>query len=380
MSRSVLVIAGEVSGDQHTAEIIREVRARDASIQFWGIGGPEMRAAGCEIVEPIDRMAVMGLWEVLRRYSYFKNIFARMTSLLRERRPDLVLLTDYPGFNLRFAAEARKLNIPVLYYICPQIWAWKKKRKEKMIRLINRLMTILPFEVDLFAGSELQADFVGHPLVKKTETFLATPLKKLPWPDAPRVAILPGSREQEIRRILPAMLQAAQILKARQPDIRFLVASATHGSEAIIRSFPLPAELKSSLEILTGQTYEILRQTRAAMVASGTATLDTALIGCPMIIVYKTSPLTFAAARWVVKIPHIGLANIVSGREICKEFIQDEARPEAMATELSALVEDSPRRAQMLRDFADLRVTLSPPNQQNAADILLAMLLSTPPA
>ncbi len=376
MSRSVLVIAGEMSGDQHTAEVIRDVRAAAPDVRFFGIGGGEMRAAGCEIVEPIDRMAVMGLWEVIKRYGFFKQVFARMVALARERRPDLVLLTDYPGFNLRFAAEMKKLGIPVLYYISPQVWAWKKKRKARMAEVINRLMVILPFEVQVFAGTGLRTDFVGHPLVEKTARFLATPPEPLPWPESPRVALLPGSREQEIHRILPLLYDAALRLRQIRPDVRFLVAAASPASEALIRLQPLPAGLEGAVEVLAGRTYEILRQSRAAMVASGTATLDTALLGCPMIIAYRTSALTYAVARRVVTIPHIGLVNIVSGRTVCREFIQDAADPAAMAAAVDDLLPDGPARADMQRAFADLRATLSPGGHTTAAEILMEMVKS----
>ena len=225
MSKSVLLIAGEVSGDMHAAGLVRAIKRRNPDVEFFGIGGDELRAAGMEIVVDARDMAVMGLAEVIKRYGFFKRVFTDMIELARARNPDAVVLVDYPGFNLRFAEQARELGIKVVYYICPQVWAWHRSRIRKMARIVNRLIVIFPFEPDVFKGTGLKVDFVGHPLVEVAEKALAEPLKDLPWNGEPKIALLPGSRRQEVERILPSMVSAAALLEKMNPAAGFIIAS-----------------------------------------------------------------------------------------------------------------------------------------------------------
>jgi lipid-A-disaccharide synthase len=225
--KSVMVIAGEISGDLHAAELVRAVKRREKAVEFFGVGGDELEKAGMEINVPARDMAVLGLSEVLRKYFFFRKTFRAMVALMRERKPDLVLLVDYPGFNLPFALEARKFGFKVVYYICPQVWAWNRRRIPALASSVSRLIAIFPFEPEVFKGTGLKVDFVGHPLVAAAAAARAAPEQSLPWNGAPPVAILPGSRKQEIDLILPVMLRAAILLRKKIPAAGFIIAAAS---------------------------------------------------------------------------------------------------------------------------------------------------------
>ncbi len=339
MSKSVLVIAGEISGDMHAARVVEALRARDPSIRFWGIGGDELRAAGMEVLYDTRDMAVMGVWEVLKRYAFFRRVFHDMVRRARTQRPDAVLLVDYPGFNLRFAEPLHAMGIKVLYYICPQVWAWHRSRIAKMARMVDRLMVIFPFEVDVFRDTGLKVDFVGHPLVDVARPVWESGGEPLPWTAAQRVALLPGSRRQEIKRILPVMIDAAARLEQDQPDVCFMIAAPSDRMAAVSRDvLERSVRTPSRISIEIGKTRSVLRQARAAMVASGTATVEAALMRCPMLVIYKTAPITYWFARRLVRVDHIGMVNIMAGRRLCPEFIQDQARGDAISYALRQLL------------------------------------------
>lgn len=374
--RSVLVVAGEVSGDMHTAAVVRAVRAKDPGIEFFGIGGEELRAAGVDIIYDATDMAVLGLAEVLKRYGFFKRVFNDMLDLIRFRRPDLVLLTDYPGFNLRFAREARQKGLRVMYYICPQVWAWHRSRIKQMAEVVNRLAVIFPFEPAVFQGTRLKVDFVGHPLVEAADRARAEPLKLLPWVGDLRVALLPGSREIEVRRMLPTMLSAGVLTEKSHPGASFIIASPTDAIAAKVREILEGTEDAPGLcEVVSGDTRQVLRQARAALVASGTATIETALMGCPMVVVYKTSWPTYLIGKILVQVPNLGMVNIVAGGPLCPEFIQHEATPQALAGAIEPLLGDTPERAGMVKGLEEVRKALGGGGAaERTADILLQEL------
>ena len=371
--KSVLIIAGEISGDMHAAALVAAARARDPSIRFFGIGGDRLRAQGVELLYEVKDMAVLGLWEVLKRYGFFKSVMQHMLRVAAERKPDAVLLVDYPGFNLRFAKAMKKAGIPVVYYVCPQVWAWHRSRIPAMARTINRLLAIFPFEPAVFEGTGLRVDYVGHPLIDDVRAFLASPPETLPWPGATPVALLPGSRRQEIERILPPMWQAAGEMQKRRPEIGFLLAAASPEIEALARSvIASTSGGPTRVDIVTGRTREILRQARCAMVASGTATVETALIHCPMIVVYRTVQFTYEVGKRLIRVPHLGMVNLIAGREVCPEFIQDAATPTAMADAMMPLCDESPRRSAMLHGLDDVVARLGQGGAaERAADALL---------
>lgn len=372
MKKSVLVVAGEVSGDLHAAKVVQAVKARSPETAFWGIGGDDLRAQGVELLQHTDRMGVMGITEVLKQYSFFKGVLKQLLDEVEKRRPDAALLVDYPGFNLRLAAELKKRGVKVYYYISPKVWAWNKKRIPKMAKVIDRLMVVFPFEVDLFKGTDLQVDFVGNPLVAQIDDFLSGEHAELPWQSERRIALLPGSRRQEIERILPTMLVAAKKLETKHEGLSFMIATPNGRIEKIVNEQIAAASVKPSrLNVICGNARELMRQAEAAMVTSGTATLETALVGTPHILVYKTSAFTYWFARTVVKIKHIGLVNIIAGRTVCPEILQHDATPDRLANEITKLMSDTPERKTMTDGYAEVRHLLGSKNAaENAAAIL----------
>jgi lipid-A-disaccharide synthase len=373
MKKSILVVAGEVSGDLHAAKVVRAVIARSPDTVFWGIGGDDLRAVDVELLQHTDRMSVMGIAEVLKHYRFLKGVFDQVLVEVDRRKPDAALLVDYPGFNMRLAAELKKRGVKVYYYICPKVWAWNRKRIPKMAKIIDRLMVVFPFEVELFEDTDLQVDFVGNPLVAQIDEFLAMPPQELPWGSERRIALLPGSRKQEILRILPSILAAAKRLEIRFPDVSFMIASPNERIEALVNEqIEQCADKPSRLVVICGHARELMRQADAAVVTSGTATLETALIGTPQIIVYKTSRIFYWIARTVLTIRHIGLVNIVAKRTVCPELIQQDATPESMADGISSLLTDTAERSDMLAGYEEVRQLLGARNAtENAAEILL---------
>lgn len=344
--KSLLVIAGEVSGDMHAAGVVRELRAEHGDVQVYGIGGDHLRQAGMEILVDARDMAVLGFWEVLKRYRFLKGVFNQMVALARERRPDAVLLVDYPGFNLRFAKVMKQLGIRVIYYVCPQVWAWHRSRIPQMARIIDRLLVIFPFEVEVFAGTGLKVDYVGHPLVDEARRERSLPAAPLPWSGAPRLAVLPGSRRQEIERLLPVMVQAAALLKERYPSLSVIVAAASPEMAEMIRGQLADTSGGGpEYSVVVGSTRQILRQATAAFVKSGTSTLEAALMGCPMIVIYRTAALTYQLGRRLVRVPYLGMANLILGREAFREYLQDAAHPRALADGIAPLLSEGPERA-----------------------------------
>jgi lipid-A-disaccharide synthase len=373
--KSVMVIAGELSGDLHAAALLRAVRRRDKETVFFGIGGDELKKAGMEINVQARDMAVLGLSEVIAKYFFFRKIFHAMLALLKERRPDAVLLVDYPGFNLPFAKAARKLGFKVVYYICPQVWAWNRGRIPALAASVNRLIAIFPFEPDVFKGTGLKVDFVGHPLVSIAEAARAEPMPSLPWNGSPQAAILPGSRRQEVELILPAMLRAAVLLKQQLPAIGFIIAAASPEARGWIEQVLAEMKLSGEFPVVEGRTRQVLRQATAAWVCSGTATIETALMRCPMVVVYRVRLLTYLAGRLLIRVPFLGMVNIVAGKQVCPELLQGGATPEKLAQAIEPLLNDSAARKKMIAELDAVRDILGAPGaDERAAKIILQEL------
>ena len=376
--KRVMIVAGEVSGDQHAARLVRGLKAVRGDVEFSGIGGEALRREGVRTEVDVRDMAVVGFFEVLRRYFFFRRVFRRMVARLAAEKPDALLLVDYPGFNLRLAEQAHARGIPVLYYVGPQVWAWHRSRIPKMARILDLLMVIFPFEVDVFKGTGLRTVFVGHPLVESVKRTWAAPEAALPWPaGAKRVGILPGSRRQEIERVLPAMLDAARELRRRDPEAAFLIPAA---NDEIRRQIDAqlaarPADERAAVGVVTGQMREVARQARAAMVCSGTATVETALMKCPMIVVYRMAPLTYWFGKRLIRVPWLGMVNLIANRTLCPEFIQAAATPEAMAGALEPLLADTPARQAQLEGLAAVARALEGPGGAPTAGQMVAEAL-----
>ena len=351
--REILFVAGEHSGDLHASAVARELVARGAQFRLRGVGGDLMHTAGVQIDEHIRGVAVLGLVEVLRHLPKHWGMLREVRQRLQSGDVALVILVDYPGFNMRVAEAAAEAGVPVLYYIVPQVWAWGANRLEKLSRWVTRAATILPFEEKLLREHGVNATFVGHPLLDRAANAPDRAAARTQLglaPDATVLALFPGSRAQEIDRHLTPFVETAELLRQQCPDLKVIVSAAPH---VVIdtRRCPFP--------IVREASFAILRAATAAMCKSGTTTLEAAVAGCPHVVAYKTHPITYFAARRLVKIPSIGLVNVVAGREVAREFIQDALVPETVATALAPLLDvTSAERARMVQDLDEVKRAL----------------------
>ena len=358
MKKSLLVIAGEVSGDMHAADVIRELKHRNPDIDLWGVGGDKLRAEGMDILHDVKEMDVLGFVEVLKRYPFFKKVFAEVLAEVDKRKPDAALLVDYPGFNLRLAKELKKRGVKVLYYVCPQVWAWNRGRIPKMAEIIDRLMVIFPFEVDVFKEVDLQVDFVGHPMVDELRDYRSAEPEPLPWNGAKKIALLPGSRKQEIHYILEPLLEAAHLMEQSRPDLSFIIPVPERRLTLLEETLQKAKKAPRNISVIVGQAREVLKQADAAFVASGTATLEAALLACPTVLVYRGGALNYLIARVLIRVPWLGIANIVSNREIMPERLQKEMTPLKLVAAIDPLMNETPARSAMLENFQALEKLL----------------------
>lgn len=356
--KSLLIIAGEDSGDMHAADVVRALKEKLPGLTCWGIGGDKLRAEGVELLHDTREMDVLGIAEVLKRYPFFKRTFNEVLAEAGRRKPDAALLVDYPGFNLRLARRLKERGIKVFYYICPQVWAWNRGRIPKMAEMIDRLMVIFPFEVDVFKGVDLKVDFVGHPMVDELREFREKPPETLPWNGTKKIALLPGSRRQEIIYILPRLLETARLMEQTRPGLSFLLPVPERRVDLVESVLRKTRRVPGNISIVTGKAREVLKQADAAFVASGTATLEAALLYCPTVLVYRGSLLNYLFVRALIRIPWLGIANIVSGREIMPERLQQHMRPVELAATIGPLMDDTPVRAAMLENFKALEKML----------------------
>lgn len=374
--KHIIIIAGEASGDMHAARLVKALKAMDPGLTFSGLGGQSIRQSGVELYKDMTQIAVIGFVEVLKHYAEFKKIFRLILDKIDERRPQAVILVDYPGFNLRLAREIKKRNIKVIYYISPQVWAWKKDRVRQIKENVHTLLVIFPFEVSFYAPFGVRAHFVGHPLVDRIKVNRTTEESRrlIGFNSArPVIGILPGSRNKEIENLLPVMVQAAQILKKEFPILQFAVIQAPTISRSLIERH-IPRSL-TDIKIVENTTTDGLNACDVCMVASGTATLETALLQKPMVIVYKTALLTWILAKMLVKIPHIGLVNIVAGKKVVPECIQFDATGPRVAQEVKDILTDEPRIAQIKGHLMDVKKSLgdSGASHRAAQEVLKAI-------
>jgi lipid-A-disaccharide synthase len=345
----LFVIAGETSGDTHAAALLSELRTLRPDLQISGLGGPKLHAISADVEDWTHDAAVVGLWDVLRRYGYFRRKFRETLDRFASEEPDAVLFVDYPGFNLRMAKalQSRRPRLKLLYYISPQVWAWNRARIPRMARWLDRMFCIFPFEKDLYEKSGLSTEFVGHPMAAKLD-ILGDESRN---PDL--LALLPGSREREVRKIFPTMLAAAKTVLASRPQTVFAGAASSEKLQRLMRE--LAAQAGIGCDIGLRNARNLMQTAAAGLVASGTATLEATLCGLPYALVYKVAPLTYLAGRAVIRVPHLGMANLLAKKEIVKEFIQQDATPPALAAEALQLLDDPAYRATMRTRFAEVR-------------------------
>ena len=349
MSR-LFFVAGERSGDMHAAHLIEALRAREPSLTCEGLGGNLMAAAGMRLHHDLAGDAIMGFTEVLKHLPQMRRLFLQTVAQLKGSPPDCLVLVDYPGFNMRLAKAAHDLSIPIVYYISPQIWAWKKQRRFALARLVGKMLVIFPFEEKLFRDIGLDCTFVGHPLIDQIPPRESQEKKE----DELVIGVLPGSRQQEIARLLVPMLDVCRKIQEQYPKARFVTSCVDSERAAQIKR--LAGEFPVDIRI--DRAHEVMASARFCLVASGTATLETALFGTPMVIMYRVGVLTYRLARWLVDVEHIGMVNILAGKRIVPEFIQDEVVVDNMLPIILDLIEDTPSREQMLENFTTVRATL----------------------
>jgi len=325
---------------------MRSLRGLDPELKFIGRGGPQMQqVAGAQFKNWIGDAAVLGLWEVLGKYGYFRKQFRQTLNEIQEGKPDAVVLIDYPGFNLRLARALRRQSQrhKTIYYISPQVWAWNRGRIKRMAHFIDLVLCIFPFETDLYAASGLRAVFVGHPMIERLE------MQKIDTHrDQNLIGLFPGSRSREVRKIFPVMIEAARRLLHLNPTLHFQVAAA---SEELAREISEQLADRQAIEITVGQTATLMQRAFVGMVASGSATLEAAYFGMPFVLIYKVAWPTYVAARLVVNVDFLGMPNLLAAKEVVPEFIQHEAKPDAVVKAVRLLMEDSPGRDRMISDF-----------------------------
>ncbi len=371
-----MIVAGEASGDLHGGNLIREMRRIDPGLSFYGLGGGRMKAEGVKLFADAADMAVVGLTEVVFKLGTILRVMHRLKISLREERPDLVILIDYPDFNLPLARAARRLGLKVLYYISPQVWAWRKGRIDTIRKSVDRMAVILPFEEQFYREAGVNVTFVGHPLLDEVRKKYAQTeaMKRFGLKDeAITVGILPGSRRSEVERLLPEMLKACRILMEKLSPLQFVLPLAgTLDPEFvrdILRQFPL------QVNVVRDEIYDVIAVSDVAIVASGTATLETALLEIPMVVVYKVSASSYAIGRRFVRVDHIGLVNIIAGRTIVPELIQEDANPERIASEVRELIVRRGKAREMKAALAETRGKLGTPGaSQRTARIACDML------
>jgi lipid-A-disaccharide synthase len=372
-----MIIAGEASGDLHAAKLVHAVNQLQPGIHFYGIGGSNMRAAGVDTRVDARDMAVVGLVEIWVHRKVIFGALRQMRELLRQQPPSMLILVDYPEFNLRLAKTAKQLGIKVLYYISPQIWAWRQHRVKTIRQRVDHMAVVFPFEVAFYEQHQVPVTFVGHPLVEEVHASASPEELRREFAvasQAPVIGLFPGSRHSEIKRLLPIILQSARLFKQRHPAAQFLLPLAPTFSAVDISEY-LQGYEDLGIKIITERTYDVIAAVDAIVTVSGTVTLEIALLGTPMVIINRLARLTFAIVSRMVKIDHIGLCNIVANRRIVPELIQDHATPENIALELQRLILERDYRTQMITEMAKIETQLGKPGGiANAAKLVLALL------
>jgi lipid-A-disaccharide synthase len=359
-----MIVAGEASGDMHGARLIAALKEQAPGAQICGIGGPELTRQGVEILYDASQLAVVGIVEVISHFRFIREAMRALEKRLREQPPDLLILIDYPDFNLILAKKAKRLGIPVFYYISPQVWAWRSGRVKTIKKLVDRMGVILPFEQEFYRKFGMNVDFVGHPLMdavqptRSREDFLHSLGIA---PESTVIGILPGSRKREIAGMLPVFLAAAKRMQEQmRPKPVFVLPLAPTLSEEDLLANGL-AEAGVEVRVVRENRYDLMGACSAVMAASGTVSLELAILNVPMVISYRVSPLTYFLGRRLIKVQYASLVNLVAGREVVPELLQDEAVPEKIAQATMRLIENQAERTRMLAGLAEVRERLGGP-------------------
>jgi len=374
--KKILLSAGEVSGDLHGAHLVEAIREIDPEIHFFGMGGEGLKAKGMELLFHAHSLSVVGITEALWKLPAVLKTLRGLKGWMDRERPDLVLLIDFPEFNLRIAKIAHQKGIPVLYYISPQIWAWRPKRIESIAKWVRKMVVLLPFEIPFYEAAGVDVEWVGHPLLdivkpalSREEAFRRFGLE----PGRRTIGLLPGSRRDEVRKLLPPLVASAQILQEEIPQLQFIIPLAPGISESETR--PVMEKTSVPIRLVKGFAYDVMGLSDLLITASGTATLEAAILEKPMIIVYRVSPLSYRVGKELVHVDHIGLVNLVAGKEIAKELIQEEVTPGRIAEEAIRILRDPTLYRKIVESMKAIRQNLGEPGAASrAARIVISLL------
>lgn len=358
--KKIMILAGEPSGDLHGSNLILELKKLSPKIEIFGIGGEKMKNAGARLFFDLKDLAIIGIIDVIKNYSRLKNIQKTLLNKIAAEKPDLICLIDYPDFNLRFAKKAKGTGVPIIYYIAPQVWAWRRHRIRLIKKCVSKVYVIFKFEEEIYRKAGIPVEFIGHPLldIVKTSETREQFVKSTGLDSKKIIALLPGSRESIVKRTLPVMLEAAKKIYEKMPEVNFLIskspslAMGVYGR--ILDNFPLPGK------IIENRTYDIINAADMVIVVSGTATLETAIIGTPMVIVYKLPLLEYALAKSLLLLKNIGLVNIVAGKTVVPELIQFGATPGRIAETTIGILNDKSRYVSIKAALAGVKKALLP--------------------
>lgn len=370
LEKNILIIAGEASGDLHGSTLAQQIHRHYPGLHIWGIGGDRLQACGTELLYHVNELGFLGISEVIAHLPFILQVRQKIRAEIKQRRPVAAILIDYPGFNLRIARELKKAGVGVFYYIAPQVWAWGRGRIRKMAQVIDQLAVILPFEQRFFKKAGIKAEFVGHPLLdildvdwSREQFFDAQHLD----PKKKTLILLPGSRNQEVTKLLPDMLASARRVRQNYPNLQVLLSCAPTIERELLLKY---SQNYPFVSIVSDHTYAAIHYSDAALVASGTATLETACLGTPMAIVYRTHPLTFQLAREFISVKNISLVNIIAGHQIVPEFIQHQFEPARVADALTELIYNSKRRQVIQSELEQVKNQLGKPGAAEKAALL----------
>jgi lipid-A-disaccharide synthase len=377
-AKRIMIVAGEASGDLHGGNLVCAMHQIDPSLRFYGIGGNILKAAGVELIADSADMAVVGLTEVVSKLGMILKVMAQMKASLKADRPDLIILIDYPDFNLSLAKAAKKYGVRVFYYISPQVWAWRSGRINTLRRLVDKILVILPFEEALYKTAGVDAHFVGHPLLDQVKPILSREevRSQLGVSEGKNlIALLPGSRQGEVRRHLPLMMKAASILNREVPGLSFVISQAESIEDGVMTTF---LSTGGRWKVWKGRPYDLIHAVDFLIVASGTVTLEAGLLGTPMVIIYSLSWLSWTLGRMLVRgVKHVGLINLVLGKGVVPELLQNEASPEKIAQVARGLLEDEAKRMAMRKELLSVRSKLGEAGASRRAALQIARFVES---
>lgn len=360
INQNILISAGEASGDMHAANLVRAVGKIAPNIKFYGMGSSLMQSAGVKLIVDSGNLSIMGWFEIILKFSKIRKAFSDMQNALYHDKPDLLILVDYPGFNLRLAKIAKKAGVKVLYFISPKVWAWKQSRVKKIKKYVDMMAVIFPFEVDFYKKFQVPVTFIGNPLLDMVKPKLTLREAQKTFNldlNCKTIGLFPGSRKGEIKRLLPIMLKTAELLKNKNPNLQFLLPKASSITIDDLNPYLQTSAIK--LNIISNQNYDVMQACDAIIAASGTVTLEIAIMAIPLVLIYKTSWLEYQIVKRLIKIPYVGLCNIIANKKIIQELLQYDASPENIATEIEKILHNSNYRDEIIANLNKTKELLS---------------------